>query len=281
MIIRRLKLFFCAFLALVLCGCQQAYFRALNLGIGEGRTVEFDREHRLSLDIYRPAGVQLNAPVVVFFYGGSWRSGDRAYYRFVGQALARRGVLAIIPDYRKAPDHPFPDFMLDAASAVAWTRNNVAASGGDRSRIFLMGHSAGAQIAALLATDGRYLATHGLRPRDLAGVIGLAGPYDFLPLTEPAIKQALGPSIGWRNTQPINFVDGDEPPFLLLQGDVDKRVDPGNAPRFAERLRAHGVSVTLTIVPGVGHVAMLNGFYSTRWSPALQDSVEWIAQHAR
>lgn len=120
------------------------YFRALNLGLGEGRSVQFDRDRQLSLDIYRPTGAQGRTPVVVFFYGGSWRSGERAYYRFVGQALARRGVMVVIPDYRKAPDHPFPDFMRDAASAVAWTRDNAGASGGDPSRIFLMGHSAGA-----------------------------------------------------------------------------------------------------------------------------------------
>lgn len=133
----------------------------------------------------------------------------------------------------------------------------------------------------MLATDARYLAAHGLRPRDLAGVIGLAGPYDFLPLTEPAVMQALGPSSGWKDTQPINFVDGDEPAFLLLQGDADKRVDPGNTPRFAARLRASSVPVTVTIVPGVGHVALVNGFYSSRWSPALEDSLEWISLRAR
>jgi acetyl esterase/lipase len=122
---------------------------------------------------------------------------------------------------------------------------------------------------------------HGLRPRDLAGVIGLAGPYDFLPLTEPGIMQALGPSGGWKDTQPINFVDGDEPSFLLLQGDSDKRVDPGNSPRFATRLRASGVPVSLVVVPGVGHIGLVNGFYSSHWSPALEDSMKWIESRAR
>lgn len=278
---RPLKLSCCALFAFVLCGCQQAYFRALNLGVDDGRTVQFDSDHQLSLDIYRPAGAGSGAPVVVFFYGGSWQSGERAYYRFVGQALAKRGVMVVIPDYRKAPDHPFPEFMRDGAKAIAWARANAAASGGDPSRLFLIGHSAGAQIAALLATDARYLGVHGMRPRDLAGVIGLAGPYDFLPLTDPAVMQALGPSSGWKDTQPINFVNGDEPAFLLLQGVADKRVDPGNAPRFAARLRENGVPVSVTMVPGVGHVGMINGFYSSRWSPALEDSVRWIAARAR
>jgi acetyl esterase/lipase len=264
--------------ALLLAGCQQVYFRGLNLGAGEGTPVVFDAGHALALDVYRPAGPAEagGAPVVVFFYGGSWTSGKREYYRFVGDALAKRGVLVLIPDYRKAPAHPFPDFMADGASAVAWARANARQYGGDPKRVFLMGHSAGAHIAALLATDARYLGVHQLRPTDLAGVIGLAGPYDFLPLTDPKVKQALGPAQGWPQTQPINFVDGDEPPFLLIQGDADTRVDPGNTPRFAARLRAQGGGVTEVIVPGVGHVGLVNGFYSARWSPVLARSVEWI-----
>ena len=276
---RRLGVLIAMAASVLLAGCQQVYFRGLNLGADDGTSVVFDAAHGLSLDVYRPAGpsAAAGAPVVVFFYGGSWTSGKREYYRFVGQALAQRGVLVLIPDYRKAPAHPFPAFMADGAAAVAWARANAARHGGDAGRVFLMGHSAGAQIAALLATDARHLAVHGMRPSELAGVIGLAGPYDFLPLTDPKVKQALGPSEGWPSTQPINFVDGDEPPFLLIQGDADKRVDPGNATRLAARLRAHAGAVTVKVVPDVGHVGLLNGFYSARLSPVLEESVAWIA----
>lgn len=266
----------CAALSILLAGCQQAYFRALNIGVAEGESVQYDAASGLSVDVYRPEGTRGNAPVVVFFYGGSWRTGERAYYRFVGQALAKRGILVLIPDYRKAPAHPFPEFMFDAAKATAWARANAARLGGDPARLYLMGHSAGAHMAALLGTDQRYLARENMKPRDLAGVIGLAGPYDFLPLTEAAVKQALGPASGWAQTQPVNFVDGDEPAFLLLQGESDTRVDPGNAERLAARLRAHAEDVTVTMLPGIGHIGLLNGFYSERFSPALQQSVDWI-----
>lgn len=262
--------------ALLSAGCQSLYFHALNLGVREGEAMQFDARHGLSMDVYRPADGTPSAPVVVFLYGGSWSSGERAYYAFVGRALSRRGVLVFIPDYRKAPAHPFPDFMVDAATAVAWVHANAKGYGGDSKQIFLMGHSAGAHIAALLGTDASYLAAHGLQARDLAGVIGLAGPYDFLPLTEPAVMQALGPREGWQRTQPVNFVSGDEPPFLLLQGEADTRVDPGNAARLAARLRAFNEPVTVVMVPGVGHIGLVNGFYSTHLSPALADSVEWI-----
>ncbi|MGH8028441.1 MAG: alpha/beta hydrolase [Arenimonas sp.] len=262
--------------ALLLAGCQSVYFRTLNFGKAHGSTVQFDAANDLHLDVYRPEAQPSKTPVVVFFYGGSWRNGSRDDYRFVGQALAQQGLLVLVPDYRKAPEHPFPAFMYDAATAVAWARAHAAEYGGDPSRVFLMGHSAGAQIAALLGTDGRYLAPHGLRPRDLSGIVGLAGPYDFLPLTDPLVMEALGPPSGWRATQPINFVDGDEPPFLLVQGDADRVVDPGNTPRFATRLRKHGDTVTTTIVPGAGHVGLLNGFSSRKLSPVLADGVEWI-----
>ena len=265
-----------ALLTLVLTACQSVYFHALNLGIGHGESVVFDAAQGLSLDVYRPVSGERNAPVVVFFYGGSWQSGERGYYRFVGEALARRGVLVLIPDYRKAPKDVFPAFMQDGATAVAWARAHAAAYGGDPRRLFLMGHSAGAHIAALLATDGQFLAAQGMRPRDLAGVVGLSGPYDFLPLTDPKVMQALGPPAGWPATQPVNFVDGDEPPFLLLHGDADTTCRPSNSQHLGARLHERGEPVDLVIVPGVGHIGMLNGFRSARFSPALERSVRWI-----
>jgi acetyl esterase/lipase len=227
------------------------------------------------LDVYR-AGAPGNAPVVVFFYGGSWQSGRRQDYRFVAAALARHGVVAIVPDYRKSPRHPFPAFMQDAAAAVAWARANASRYGGDPARIFVMGHSAGGQIAALLATDARYLRAVGMAPRDLAGAIGLAGPYDFLPIVDPKIKTVFGAEKDWPLSQPVNFVDGDEPPFLLLHGASDRKVRPMNSEHLAAKLRAQHEPVTLEIIPDTGHVGLVNGFVSSRFSPALDDSLRWI-----
>jgi acetyl esterase/lipase len=263
---------------LLMSGCQQAYFRALNLGLARdlAQSVEYDPGHGLSLDIYRPQGRAAGAPVVVFFHGGSWRDGNRGFYRFVGDALARHGVLVVIPDYRKAPGVVFPAFMEDAARATAWAHRHAAEFGGDPSSMFLIGHSAGAHIVALLATDGSYLAHEGMQPRQLAGVVGLAGPYVFLPITYPAVRQVFGREADWPRSQPINFVDGNEPPFLLLHGGDDRLVLPGNSERFASRLRAAGDEVELRIVPGIGHIGLVNGFYSARFSPALRASLDWI-----
>lgn len=264
---------------LLLCSCQQAYFRTLNLGLSEdgATSVEFNATRALSLDVYRPRPATTGAPVVVFFYGGTWRDGSRSYYRFVGEALSRHGVLVVIPDYRKSPAHIFPTFMEDAAEAAAWARSHAAEFGGDPSRVHLMGHSAGAHMAALLATDARYLKHHGLEPRDFASVIGMSGPYDFLPSTEPLVKKAFGQPADWSLTQPLHFVDGDEPPFLLLHGGSDYRVKPVHSRRLAARLRAAGAPVTMRIIRNTGHVAVVNGFVSPRYSPVLRQTLDWIA----
>lgn len=267
--------------SLALAGCssvQPLYFHAINRSVPaeDVQALQFDAAQSLSLDVYRPRPAQAPAPVVLFFYGGTWRDGERGYYRFVGEALARHGVLVLIPDYRKAPKHPFPAFMADAASAAAWARAHAAELGGDPARVHLMGHSAGAHMAALLATDPRYLAVQGLRPRDFASVIGLSGPYDFLPIKERKIQQVFVDKARWPETQPVNFVDGDEPPFLLLHGASDRRVWERNSIDMAAKLRAAGVPVNLQVVPRTGHIAMVNGFLSPRFSPALAQTLAWI-----
>src|SRR5579862_822645 len=159
---------------------------------------------RHRLDVCRPRGA-VAAPVIIFFYGGAWRSGYKELYRYVGKALARRGYVAVVPDYRIYPEARYPDFVEDGARVVRWVKDNVSRFGGDPEKIFLQGHSAGAHIAAMLAIDARWLREVGLEPRrDIAGLIGLAGPYDFLPLRDEVLKVIFG---GNRpETQPIFHV---------------------------------------------------------------------------
>jgi acetyl esterase/lipase len=197
---------------------------------------------------------------VVFFYGGGWEAGSKDMYRFVGATLAARGVTTVIPDYRVYPQVRFPVFMEDAAAAVAWTRAHVTQFGGDPDRLFLMGHSAGGQIATLLALDGSYLQADGMSPSEVCGVIGLAGPYDFLPLHSDTLKAIFGPEAGRPRSQPINFVSPQAPPMLLLAGEDDDTVDPGNTLRLAARLREFGRPVDGRLYPGVGHKSLIASF---------------------
>jgi acetyl esterase/lipase len=183
----------------------------------------------------------------------------------------------MVVDYRHGPAVPFPAFVEDVAAAVRWTRDHARDYGGDPAKIFLAGHSAGAHIAALVAADARYLRAVGLAPRELAGVIGIAGPYDFAPITDPDLRRIFGDTPAqWAASQPIEFVDGDEPPFLLLHGDDDKTVWPRNSERLAAKLRAAGVAVDYRTYPGLGHVRILSAFRFPSLAPTLDDTAAFV-----
>lgn len=214
--------------------------------------------HRL--DIYRPvpqgAGAALGKPlpIIFFIYGGSWQSGTREGYGFAARALAARGFVVAIPDYRLVPEVRFPAFLEDNALALRWVRSNAARLGGDPDRIVLVGHSAGAYNAAMLALNPRWL---GGDRRFVRGFAGLAGPYDFLPLSGPITTAAFGAAPDPRQTQPITFASAGDPPSLLLHGTRDTVVLPRNSQRLAERLRAQGVDARLKLYPGLGHVGIV------------------------
>ena len=272
-----------ALVLLTLGGCADIFFATIGSVAGSTKVVEkhnllFDEKHGLKLDVYSPAGMT-SAPVVVFFYGGSWEDGKRRWYRYVGDALASNGVVAMVPDYRKFPDVRFPSFMHDAARAVAWARAHAAEFGGDPQRLFVMGHSAGGQIAALLAADKRYLEAVDMEPRDLSGMIGLAGAYSFLPFVDDEPEIFGDDAQGRFDSQPINFIDGDEPPMLLMQGTDDDEVPPKNAEALAERAQAMDGTAVLKLYPGVGHSSILLSFARGHASrvPALKDTLAFIA----
>jgi acetyl esterase/lipase len=234
---------------------------------------------RNQLDIYRPRGGAERLPVAVMFYGGTWEEGDRATYRFVGAALASRGIVTVIPDYRVYPEVRFPDFLRDAAEAVRWTRDHIADYGGDPTEIVLIGHSAGAHIAAMLALDPQWLRNVGLdSSRDIRGMVGLAGPYDFLPLTDPKLKDIFGPADQRARTQPINFVDGKAAPIFVAAGTQDRTVDPGNTTRLARKIESRGGQVTDVLYPGVDHRTLIGAFSPLlrRRAPVLEDTVNFI-----
>jgi acetyl esterase/lipase len=219
--------------------------------------LEYGSLARQRLDVYAPLGQASNLPVVIFFYGGSWQSGRRQDYSFVAQALTSKGCVVAIPDYRLYPEAKFPAFVEDGAAAFAWVHEHISRFGGDPENIFLMGHSAGAYIGAMLSLDAHYLHKFGLTPGDVCGFIGMAGPYDFLPLKWPNLIKIFGGADGIPATQPINFVTGSAPPALLLHGATDKVVRSGNTTRLAQRLREVGRPVIEIIYPNYKHLTLL------------------------
>jgi len=193
--------------------------------------------------------------------------------------LAERGFICVVPDYRVYPASRFPDFLQDAAAAIAWTHANIADLGGNPGRIALVGHSAGAHIATMLTLDRQWLAPHGLDPdRVLASTTGLAGPYDFLPLEEPQLEAIFAPAGDLRLTQPITFARGDAAPLFLATGDQDTRVLPRNTQRLAEAVRAAGGRVQARYYAGIGHRLILGSFAGAlRWyAPVLHDVTSFL-----
>ena len=222
---------------------------------------------RQHLDVYQPTHAlpaSKPRPVVVFFYGGAWQEGSRSDYLFVAEALTQRGYVVVVPDYRVYPEVKYPEFLYDGAAAVAWAANYADRYGGDRSRIFLMGHSAGAHIAAMLALDSTFLDAKKVPRTAVRGLIGLAGPYDFLPLTEPNVIALFASEPNLALTQPIHYVSTTAakttPPVLLLHGADDKRVYPKNSINLARELRAIGVKVELDLLPGLNHTDVIAKF---------------------
>ncbi len=249
-------------------------------GVREASGLAYGAGDRHGIDVYAPDGAE-QAPVVVFLYGGSWVGGDRGMYRFLGASLAAAGVVCMVPDYRVWPEVGFPGFVQDAAQAVAWARRNAAAHGGAADRLVLMGHSAGAHIATLLALDDDYLAAEGLRPATaVRGVVGLAGPYDFLPLRSPTLQAIFGPESGWAETQPVNHVAPGAPPMLLATGDADSMVLPLNTESLAARLRAVDNPVRTVTYPGLGHREIIGAFSSgLRFlAPVRRDVLRFVAE---
>ena len=210
--------------------------------------IGYGDDARQKLDIYLPKqNAAGTSAVLIFFHGGAWRDGEREGYGFLGRAFASRGFVTVIADYRKAPRVRFPAFVEDTAAAIAWVHANIATHDGDVNRIFIMGHSAGAHIAMMTALDPQWLAAKNLTPDVIKGVIGLAGPYDFLPLTTESSQIALGQWPDLTETQPITFARADAPPLLLLTGDKDTVVKPRNSKILSEKIQKLGGQQQLQI----------------------------------
>jgi acetyl esterase/lipase len=220
------------------------------------RDIAYGADPRQKLDVYVPAGLKAPAPVLLFFYGGSWQSGHKSDYLAFGQAFASAGIVTVVADYRLYPQVKYPGFVEDAAGAPAWVHAHASAYGGDPARVFVSGHSAGAYNAVMLASEPKFIEKAGGDPNWIKGVIGIAGPYDFLPLVEDAYIDIFH---GARNadSQPINHVTGPRPPMLLVSGSADAVVDPGNADRMAARLKAQDSEAKVVHYPGVGHIGII------------------------
>lgn len=262
----------------VLGGCSHAAL--LNATVSrDGYTVDKNEPYgtpaRLKLDVYRPAMPRPDGKTVIFFYGGSWDSGKKDDYIFLGQALASRGLTTIIPDYRLFPEVRFPTFIEDSARAVRWTADRYGID-----KLFIMGHSAGGHIALMLAANTPYLRNVGIDRMEMRAVIGLSGPYDFLPLTSPKLIEIFGGADN-PDIEAITFAQAPLPPALLIQGEADTTVYPKNAKNLSAAWRKAGAPVELKLYPGVGHIDVVAAFSDLlhKRAPTREDVLAYIDAH--
>ena len=249
----------------VLSACASAPLAIINgtastYGVAVTHDIAYtaNAEDRQTLDVYAPRNPRPGAPVVVFLYGGGWDSGKKADYKFVGAALASHGYLAVVPDYRVYPEIRYPAFLRDSAAAVRWTRDHARDYGFDPHQLFLMGHSAGAYNAVMLGVDPQWLSAVGMDPRrDIRGVVGMAGPYDFLPLQSDELKDIFGPENQRPATQPINHITGAEPPMFLQHDLGDKVVYVKNTRNYAAKAGAAGDQVETQYYKHLSHALLV------------------------
>lgn len=228
---------------------------------------------RQRLDLYAPTATPARPwPVLVFFYGGGWDSGRRDHYGWAAQALAAQGFVVAAPDYRLVPTVRFPGFIEDAAAAVAHMGRIASRYGGDPGRLGVLGHSAGAHLAMMIALDRRYMAAVGA-PGLIRAAAGLAGPYDFLPLDAPASIRAFGRAPDPTLTQPVAFVRADAPPLWLGHGTGDTVVHAEDSLILCERMRAVGGRCEARLYPGLDHADLVSTL-----SPLFRDRAPVLAE---
>lgn len=276
-------------LAFLLAGCSGT--GALNALTSRDTYVlkagqPYGPDARQQLDVYQPvtAAPPGGWPLVVFFYGGSWNSGSRGDYRFVGEALAARGIVAVVADYRLYPQVSYPDFLRDSASAVAWGLAQAKALGADPKRVFVMGHSAGGYNAAMVAIDGRWLAATGHAPRELAGWIGLAGAYDFLPTRVPEVKPVFHDPDYPKDAMPVDHVSAKAPPAFLAVAARDTYVDPHiNTDALIEKLEQMGVPYEFRRYERVNHLTLIGAMAAPLrfLAPVLDDVSAFVNDASR
>jgi acetyl esterase/lipase len=219
--------------------------------------VAYGPDAQQQLDVYAPANSAGGLPIVLFVHGGSWKDGDKNGYAFVGRSFAAKGYLTLVMNYRLMPEHRYPAFIEDVAAALAWAGREGKKYGGDASRIFAVGHSAGAYNLTMAVLSRSYLDAAGFDASTLRGAATMAGPFDFLPLDTKVTIATFGQEPDLAATQPVNYARRDAPPFLLLTGTEDTTVYPKNSRALYKRLHDIGGRVEFKEYSGLSHVGVL------------------------
>lgn len=229
------------------------------------RNLHYGRERGQSLDIYLPqehlTQDSHRGKQMIFLHGGGWHSGSKDEYAYIGAAMAAYGVPCAVVGYRLYPQVRYPVFVEDVAHAVAWLQRDGPRYGFSAAPFFLMGHSAGAHIACMVALDERYRELAHLDQSSIAGIIGLSGVYRFKPEVSPVYSDIFSNAEpGYESVKPINYVGEDKVPILMLHGDRDKVIGARNAEQMASAAEQAGQQARLHLQPGYGHIRPIFDF---------------------
>ena len=242
-----------------------------NSGVGVSKNILYGDKPLQDLDIYYPKPlakamqskkatadnlINHSYPMVVFVHGGSWESGNKDEYAFVGQSLAQAGYVTAVINYRKAPEHVYPDYVQDAAQAIAWSYNNAKSLHADPKRLAVIGHSAGAFNAVAAVANEDFLAPYGIKPKDIAAVVGIAGPYSY-DFRKFSSRTAFGSDATPETVMPDRQIKGAQPPYLLLTAEKDKIVHVTNTTKMTQALKATGVKVETGEIAGASHATSI------------------------
>lgn len=249
----------------------------------------FDPERHI-LDVYQPRNLSTaRRPVVVFIHGGDWNSGSKNLYAFIGRRLAKQNVVAVLINYRLSPRVLVPNMADDCARALSWTARHIAEYGGDPNRIFVMGHSAGGGLAALLATNDALFTQIGLPQNPVKGVI-LDDPagldmLDYLTKLDYAgdekylIPFGKDPAV-WRSVSALYFVSKSSPPMLLYAGEQTYPGIATSVRRFDQRLQDLGIKHEFRVLPGKKHVGMVTQLFWKR-NPIYHDLLKFTGANVQ
>lgn len=245
--------------------------------------------NRTKLDVFAP-GTGEHLPVLVWIHGGGWRIGDKSNVQRKPAAFNQAGYVFVSINYRLHPTANFADQAGDVARAISWVKNHAPDFGGDPGRIFVMGHSAGAHLAALVGTDARYLESVGLKLSDLSGVILLDGagydiPRQVREAALPRIKELYTTVFSedeakQREASPITHVARGRniPPFLILHV-ATRRDARAQSEALAARLRGAGVEARVIPAEGKTHMT-INRELGMPGDRPTREVLQFLQEHA-
>ncbi|MCF7890099.1 alpha/beta hydrolase [Candidatus Bipolaricaulota bacterium] len=224
--------------------------------VTERKDLQYGSHERHKLDIFEPVEIDADTEFIFFVHGGGWESGNKNMHRFIGRSWARKNFIVVLPNYRLAPEFTYPDQVRDVSRSLAWLQDNYGEYPGS---LYLAGHSAGAHLAATVGFSERWREDAGLKTGQIAGLILLAGVFQFYPYdrADPRVKRFIGGKRYWEDAQPFNHLKKSLPPVFLAHGGRDEEVLPEQSIRLSEKLTELEVRNEFFVEENAGHLELL------------------------